>query len=44
MIIFEPESKGDFLDSLVGDPYAIAGLFESVSVKPRRPAVGRTFS
>ena len=42
MIIFEGETEDDILGLLAKDPYALAGLFESVSVKPWRPAVGQT--
>ena len=42
MIIFEGESEKDVLALLSVDPYAQAGLFESVSVKPWGPAVGQT--
>lgn len=42
MIIFQGESENDVLALLAEDPYAKAGLFESVTVKPWRPAVGQT--
>jgi uncharacterized protein YciI len=44
MIIFEGESEDDILALLGADPYSMAGLFDSVSVKPCRPAVGQTFA
>ncbi|MBV8103014.1 MAG: YciI family protein [Hyphomicrobiales bacterium] len=44
MIIFEGESDDDILALLAKDPYSMADLFESVSVKPWRPAVGQTFA
>jgi uncharacterized protein len=44
MIIFEGESEDDILALLAKDPYSSAGLFESVSVKPWRPAVGEAFA
>ena len=42
MIIFEGESDEDVRALLADDPYSHAGLFESVTVKPWRPAVGQT--
>jgi uncharacterized protein len=44
MIIFEGESEDDILALLAKDPYSMAGLFDSVSVKPWRPAVGQAFT
>ncbi len=44
VIIFEGESEDEILGILAEDPYALAGLFESVSVKPWRPAVGQTLA
>jgi len=44
MIIFEGESEDDVRTLLAEDPYAKAGLFESVTVKPWRPAVGQTLA
>ena len=41
MLIFEGESEEDIRALLARDPYAIAGLFESVTVKPWRQAVGQ---
>src|SRR5207253_32018 len=41
MIIFEAEGEDDVLALLAEDPYSSAGLFESVSVRPWRPVVGR---
>ena len=40
MLIFEGDSEADIRTVLAGDPYTLAGLFESVSVKPWRQAVG----
>jgi uncharacterized protein len=42
MLIFEGESEADIRAILAEDPYAIAGLFESVTVRPWRQAVGQT--
>ena len=44
MLIFEGESEADIRAILAEDPYAIAGLFESVTVKPWRQAVGVTLA
>lgn len=44
MIIFEGESEDDILAVLDKDPYSRAGLFESVSVKPWRQAVGQALT
>ncbi len=44
MIIFEGESEDDILALLAKDPYSRAGLFESVSVKPWRQAVGQALA
>jgi uncharacterized protein len=44
MIIFEGESEDDILALLAKDPYSMAGLFESVSVKPWRQAVGQALA
>jgi uncharacterized protein YciI len=44
MIIFEGESEDDILALLATDPYSMAGLFESVSVKPWRQAVGQALA
>ncbi len=44
MLIFEGESEEDIRAILAEDPYARAGLFESVTVKPWRQAVGQTLS
>ncbi len=43
-IIFEGESEDDILALLAKDPYSVAGLFDSVSVKSWRPAVGQAFA
>ncbi len=43
MMVFEGESEDEILALMAKDPYALAGLFESVSVKPWRPAVGQMF-
>ncbi len=40
MLIFEAASAADVLTLLSKDPYAVAGLFETVDVKPWRQAVG----
>ena len=44
MIIFEGESESEVMALLAEDPYARAGLFDSVSVKPWRPAVGQSLA
>ena len=44
MLIFEGESEADIRAILAEDPYAVAGLFESVTVKPWRQAVGQTLA
>ena len=44
MLIFEGESETDIRAILAEDPYARAGLFESVTVKPWRQAVGQTLA
>lgn len=44
VLIFEGESEIDIRALLAKDPYALAGLFESVTVKPWRQAVGRPLS
>ena len=44
MIIFEGESEDDILALLAEDPYPLAGLFESVSVKPWRQGVGQSLA
>ena len=44
MLIFEGESEADIRSILANDPYALAGLFESVTVKPWRQAVGQTLA
>jgi uncharacterized protein len=40
VLIFEGDSEADIRGILSEDPYALAGLFESVNVKPWRQAVG----
>jgi uncharacterized protein YciI len=40
MLIFEGESEKDVRAILADDPYARAGLFDSVTVRPWRQAVG----
>ena len=40
MLILEGESEEDIAKILADDPYAQAGLFASVDVKPWRQAVG----
>ncbi len=40
MLIFEAETEEEVRGWLADDPYAKAGLFQSVDVKPWRQAVG----
>ncbi len=40
LIIYEGESEEDVATLCAKDPYALAGLFASVDVKPWRQAVG----
>ena len=40
MIVFEGESADEVAALCANDPYALAGLFASVDVKPWRQAVG----
>lgn len=40
MLILEAESEGEIEAMLAHDPYALAGLFARVDVKPWRQAVG----
>jgi hypothetical protein len=44
MLIFEGESEPDIRAILADDPYARAGLFDTVIVKPWRQAVGQTLA
>jgi hypothetical protein len=44
MIVFEAESEADVLALLARDPYSSAGLFESVSIRPWRLAVGQSLA
>ena len=44
MIVFEAESEADVRTLLDKDPYAMAGLFESVSVTAWRQAVGQSLA
>ncbi len=44
MLIFEGGSEADIRAILARDPYALAGLFESVTVRPWRQAVGLTLA
>jgi uncharacterized protein YciI len=44
MLIFEGESEDDIRTLLAKDPYALAGLFESVGVTPWRQAVGQSLA
>ena len=44
MIIFEGDSEDDILRLVAKDPFSIAGLFESVSVKPWRQGVGQALT
>ena len=41
MIIIEAQSKQAAEEYAANDPYAKAGLFEKVTVRPWRPALGR---
>ncbi len=40
MLIFEGDSEPDIQAIVAEDPYTVAGLFESVTVRPWRQAVG----
>jgi len=40
MIVFEGESADEVAALCANDPYALAGLFASVDVKPWRQAIG----
>jgi uncharacterized protein YciI len=40
MLVFEGESEGDILALAADDPFSLAGLFESASVKLRRQGIG----
>jgi uncharacterized protein len=40
VLIYEGESEGEIVALCAEDPYAKAGLFESVTVAPYRQAVG----
>jgi hypothetical protein len=40
LIVFECESEDEVAALLARDPYALAGLFASVDVKPWRQAIG----
>ncbi len=42
MLILEGDSEADIRAILARDPYALAGLFESVSLRPWRQGVGQT--
>ncbi len=44
VLIFEGDSETAIRAILAEDPYARAGLFESVTVKPWRQAVGQTLA
>jgi hypothetical protein len=44
MIIFEAESEADVLALVAKDPFSLAGLFETVSVKPWRQGVGQSLA
>ncbi len=44
MIVFEADSEADVQALLARDPYSIAGLFESVDVKPWRQGVGQSLT
>ena len=42
MIIFEGESEDEVLKLVAKDPFSLAALFESVTVKPWRQGVGQS--
>ncbi len=44
MIIFEAETEAEVLALLAKDPFSLAGVFESVSVKPWRHGVGQSLA
>jgi len=44
LLIFEGDSDEEIAELLANDPYALAGLFESVDIKPWRQAVGAPLS
>ncbi len=44
MLIFEGESQIEIWSILAEDPYQRAGLFDTVTVKPWRQAVGQTLA
>lgn len=44
MLIFEGDSDADIRAILAKDPYAIAGLFDTVTVRPWRQAVGQALA
>ena len=44
MIIFEADSEAEVLALLSKDPFSLAGVFESTSVKPWRQGVGQSLT
>ena len=44
MIIYEGENETDVLSLVDQDPFSLAGLFESVAVKPWRQGVGQSLT
>ena len=44
MIIFEADSEAEVLALLSKDPFSLAGVFESASVKPWRQGVGQSLA
>jgi uncharacterized protein YciI len=40
LLVFEGDSEGEVAELCAQDPYAMAGLFASVDIKPWRQAVG----
>jgi uncharacterized protein YciI len=44
MLIYEAETQDDVMTLVASDPYAKAGLFETVTVTPWRQAIGHSLS
>ena len=44
MLIYEAETQDEVLKLVAGDPYAKAGLFETVTVTPWRQGVGHALT
>ena len=44
LLILEGEDEAEIAAMLASDPYAVAGLFASVDIKPWRQAVGAALS